>query len=313
MMRYVTVLFLLLSSPVLHAAPVDAGLANASFELGTDAPANWTPLTEYVDDQYIWDTAVVSAGTRSISTHYTRWEYGRWTSDAIAVETGGYQWYTLSGQVKTQGNNGEVYLAIAWYDTDGSLINTSDSPMLSEGSNDWTTVTVSALPPGGATTLSAWCISNHNAGQSWFDDLSLKRTHFAAAGAVSYDQFLIDHPTDPLAIEAIMMRIQERITSAKWTREADFYGTDALLNASVLYGEAAEMPREDAVIAKVLAALHQRPAERIKARAAIRDRFKGLRIRALREALDTAAAGGKFERAEKFGTTLTTLLGNAAD
>ena len=311
MMRYIAVLFMLLSSTVVHAAPVDVALANASFELGTDAPDNWTPFEEA--ENYVWDTGEVSAGEHSLSIHGTRWFYGRWSSDAIAVEAGGYQWYTLSGQVKTQGNNGEVYLALAWYDTDGALINTSDSPMLSEGSNDWATVTVSALPPAGATTLSVWCISNHNAGRTWFDGVALKRTHFAAAGAASYDQFLIDHPTDALAIEAIMMRVQERITSAKWTREADFYNTDGLLDASVLYGEAAEMPRKDAVIAKVLAALHQRPAERLKAGAAIRERFKGLRIRALRAALETAGAGGNTERAEKFRTTLSTLLDQAAD
>ena len=69
---------------------VAVALANASFELGTDAPDNWTPLTEYVGDQYVWDTGVVSVGTRSISIHYTRWEYGRWSSDALDVEGDGF-------------------------------------------------------------------------------------------------------------------------------------------------------------------------------------------------------------------------------
>ena len=289
---------------------VAVALPNPSFELGTDAPDNWTPLTEYVGDQYVWDTGVVSAGTRSISIHHTRWEYGRWSSDALDVAGDGFQWYSLTGKVKTLGNNGEVYLLIAWEDKDGAMITTSDSPMLPEGDNDWSTLTVSALPPDGAVKLSAWCISNHNAGQTWFDDLGLTRTHFATTGTISYGQFLINQPTHPLAIEANLMQVQELMTKAKWTREEDFYNTDGLLRASRLYGEAAAIPRNDAVYTKVFSALHDDATERATALAAAQARFDGLINDALWSAVVTSEAGGDSEKSKAY---LSLLEGRGVD
>lgn len=334
-------LFLLLSTPFLQAQPVPGGgpggnvgvgngpgdgpgaepgddnqpkpavtLANPSFELGADAPDNWTPLTGYVGDQYVWDTAVVSAGTRSISTYSTRWEYGRWSSDALAVEGDGFQWYTLSGKVKTLGNNGEVYLSIAWLDKDGALITTSDSPMLPAGDNDWSTLTVSALPPDGAVKYSAWCISNHNAGQTWFDALELTRTHFATTGTVSYEQFLIDQPTHPLAIEANLMQVQELMTKAKWTKEDDFYNTAGQLRASQFYAAAAKIPRKDAVYTNVFTALHEDAGERAAALAAAQARFDGLINDALWSAVVTSEAGGDSEKSKEY---LSLLEGRGVD
>ena len=284
---------------------VDVALANPSFELGTDAPNNWTPLTGYVGDQYLWDTGTVSAGSRSVATHSTRWEYGRWSSDALDVEAGGFQWYALSGKVKTLENNGEVYLSIAWLDADGKMIATSDSAMLPEGDNDWTTVTVSALPAAGAMKLSVWCVSNHNAGLTWFDALELTRTAFATQNAVSYAQFLIDQPTHPLAIEANLMQVQELMTKAKWAKEADFYGTEAQLSASLLYAQAAGITRADAVFAKVFAALHEDAEKRAKALAAVKARFDGLIDEALLGAYEMAEAGGNKEKADGYRTKLT--------
>lgn len=337
-------LFLLLSTPFLQAQPVPGGgpgeepggnvgvgnapgggagvgladdqpkpavtLANPSFEQGADAPDNWTPLTEYVGDQYLWDTEVVSAGNRSLSIHYTRWEYGRWSSDALAVEGDGFQWYTLTGKVKTLANNGEVYLLIAWLDKDGAMISTSDSPMLPAGDNDWSTVTVSALPPDGAVKYSAWCISNHNAGQTWFDALELTRTHFPATGAVSYGQFLIDQPAHPLAIEANLMQVQELMTKAKWTKEEDFYGSDAQLRASQFYAAAAKIPRKDAVYTNVFTALHEDAGERAAALAAAQARFDGLINDALWSAVVTSEAGGDSEKSQEY---LLQLEGRGVD
>ena len=288
-----------LVNPTPAAVAVD--LLNASFETGDDdAPDNWTPLTGYVGDNYVWDTEVVSAGNRSISTHSTRWHYGRWSSDAITVEGGGFQWYTLTGKVKTLGNNGEVYLLMAWFNTDGDMINTSDSPMLPEGDNDWTTLTVSALPPDGAAKLSVWCISNHNAGQTWFDDVALTRTAFTTDNTVSYAQFLIDHPTHPLAVEANMMQVQELITEAKWTKEEDFYNSDGQLSASKLYAKAAGIERNDTVFANVFTALHEDAEERAEALAAAKARFDGLIDRSLWHAVQTSEAGGDSEQAQKY-------------
>lgn len=291
-------------------AAVTVALANPSFELGADAPDNWTPLIGYVGDQYVWDTAVVSAGTRCVSIHYTRWEYGRWSSDALAVEGDGFQWYTLAGKVKTVRNNGEVYLLIAWFDKDEAMITTSDSAMLPEGDNDWSTLTVSALPPDGAVKLSAWCISNHNAGQTWFDDLELTRTHFPTTGAVSYGQFLIDQPAHPLAIEANVMQVQELMTKAKWTVEEDFYNTDGQLRASRLYGAAAAISRKDAVFTNVFTALHDDAAERAAALAAAKARFDGLINETLWHAVVTSEAGGDSEKSKEY---LSLLEGRGVD
>lgn len=284
---------------------VAVALANPSFEQGVDAPANWTPLTGYVDDQYVWGTGVVSAGTRSISIHYTRWEYGRWSSDALTVEDDGFQWYALTGNVKALGNNGEVYLSIAWLDKDGAMITTSDSAMLPAGDNDWSTVTVSALPPSGAVTLNVWCISNHNAGQTWFDALALTRTHFPAAGAVSYEQFLVEQPTHPLAVEANVMQVQALMTEAKWTVEEDFYNSDGQLRASRLYAEAADISRQDTVYGDVFTALHEGEDERTEALSAAKDRFDGLINETLWNAAQTAAAGGDTEKAQEYLATLS--------
>ena len=336
----IALLFLLLSTLFLQAAPVPGGgpgeepgggvgvgdapgvgnaddqpkpagtLANPSFEQGADAPDKWTPLAGYVGEQYLWDTEVASSGTRCVSIHSTRWRYGRWSSDALDVEGDGFQWYTLSGEVKTLGNNGEVYLLIAWFDKDGAMITTSDSPMLPAGDNDWKPVTVSALPPDGSVKYSVWCISNHNAGQTWFDALELTRTHFPTTGAVSYGQFLIDQPTHPLAIEANVMQVQELMTKAKWVREEDFYNTDGLLRASRLYGEAAAIPRKDAVYANVFTALHDDAEERAEALAAAQARFDGLINETLWHAVVTSEAGGDSEKSKEY---LSLLEGRGVD
>ena len=330
----IAILFLLLSTSFLHASPVpgeddDTGgtgqtggtggtgggpgddeqpavavteaLANPSFELGTDAPDNWTPLTAFVDgEQYLLDTEVVSAGKRSISTRYTRYFYGRWSSDAITVEGDGFQWYTLTGKVTSLGNNGEVYLALAWHNADGDRISTSDSAMLPAGDNDWTTVTVSALPPDGAVKLSVWCISNHSAGQTWFDALELTRTAFTTDNTVSYAQFLIDYPTHLLAIEANVMQVQELATKAKWTKEADFYNSDVQLNASRIYAEAAGITRKDTVFANVFSALYDDAEERAEALAAAKARFDGLIDESLWHAVRTSEAGGDSTKAKEY-------------
>ena len=276
-------------------------LLNASFETGDDAPDNWTPLTVFVDgEQYLWDTEVFSAGKRSISTRYTRYFYGRWTSESIAVEQGNYQWYTLTGQVKSLGNNGEVYLAVAWYNANGDRISTSDSAMLPEGNNDWTTLIVSALPPDRAVKLSVWCISNHNAGQTWFDALELTRTAFTTDNTVSYAQFLIDYPTHLLAIEANVMQVQELATKAKWTKEDDFYNSDGQLRASKLYAQAAGIPRNDTVFSSVISALHDDVEERAEALAVAKARFDGLIDESLWHAVRTSEAGGDSEQAQKY-------------
>ena len=286
-------------NPTPTRAAVD--LLNASFETrDDDAPDNWTPLTDFVGDNYLWDTEVASAGDRSISTHSTRWRYGRWSSNALTVEGDGFQWYTLTGKVKTLGNNGEVYLLIAWFNTDGGMINTSDSPMLPAGDNDWSTLTVSALPPDGAAKLSVWCISNHNAGQTWFDALELTRTAFNTTNTLSYAQFLIDYPLHLLAIEANVMQVQELATKAKWTKEDDFYNSDVQLRASKLYAQAAGIKRNDTVFANVFTALHDDAEERAEALAEAKARFDGLIDESLWHAVRTSEAGGDTDKAQEY-------------
>ena len=275
-------------------------LLNASFETGTDAPDNWMPFTHILDETHTWDSGTVSSGARSISVRYTRYFYGRWTSDAVAVEGDGFQWYTLTGQVKTLGNNGEVYLLVAWLNQDGDILSTSDSSMLPEGDNDWSTLTVSALQPDGAVKLSVWCISNHNAGQTWFDDVELTRTAFTTDNTVSYAQFLIDYPSHLLAIEANVMQVQELATKAKWTKEDDFYNSDGQLRASKFYAQAAGIKRNDTVFSSVISALHEDSEKRAKALAEAKARFDGLIDDALWSAVRTSEAGGDTDKAQEY-------------
>ena len=229
-------------------------LANPSFEDGTESPANWTPLSGYVGEQYLWDTTVASTGQRSIAVRGTRYFYGRWESAAIDVQKAGFSWYTLTGAVKTQENNGEVYLSIAWLDGNGVMITTSDSEMLPFGDNDWQSITLNALSPDGAVSVSVWCISNHNHGQTWFDNLKLTVTQLPAVGKGSYDQFLKEHSAHPLALSAHLMRVRALMTEAKWIREEDYYGPDEQRRASALYAQAAAIARKDSVLQKAAAA-----------------------------------------------------------
>lgn len=254
----------------------------------------------FVGDNYIWDSEVKSAGSHSISIHSSRWNYGRWSSDELDVEGDGFQWYTLTGNVRAIGNNGEVYLAIAWFNTDGDMINTSDSPMLQTTDTDWISMSVNAMPPTGAAQLEVWCISNHNAGQTWFDALELTRTAFTTDNTVSYAQFLIDYPTHLLAIEANVMQVQELATKAKWTKEADFYNSDVQLSASRIYAEAAGIPRKDKVFANVFSALYDDAEERAEALAAAKARFDGLIDDSLWHAVRTSEAGGDSEKAQEY-------------
>ena len=283
--------------PTPEGAAVD--LLNASFETGTDAPENWTPLAPDVGHHYNWDSEVALLGERSISVGFTRYFYGRWSSDALAIEGAGFQWYTLTGKVATVANNGEVYLAIAWLNQDGDVLTSSDSPMLPVGDNDWSTVTVSALPPADAAQLRVWCVCNHNDGEAWFDALELTRTAFTAANAVSYAQFLLDYPTHPLAIEANVMQVQELMTEAKWIKEDGFYVPAAQLRASELYAQAAGVVREDTVFSGVFAALHPNDeGQRAEALTAAQTRFDGLIDLALWNAVQTSESGGDTEQAD---------------
>ncbi|MXZ44667.1 MAG: hypothetical protein F4Z01_06820 [Gammaproteobacteria bacterium] len=223
-------------------------LKNASFEQGSDSPVGWRPLVESLDGSYLWDTEVASSGSRSLFIGSTRYAYGRWSSDAVDVQKGGYNWYTLTGDVKTDQNTGEVYLAIAWFDEKGAMLTSSDSLMLAFGDLDWQSVRVTALPPAGAVTFSVWCISNHNAGFAWFDNLELRLTQLPARGKASYAQFLVEHPSHPLVLEAHSMRVGSLMTAAKWIREDGFYDPKAQLKASQLYAEAASVGRLDGVL-----------------------------------------------------------------
>ena len=230
---------------------VDVQLLNSSFEDGTEAPTNWTSLSLELDFTYRLDTEVSSKDKRSVLIVGTRFDYGRWQSDAISVAQDGFNWYTLTADVKTQANDGEVYLALAWFDKAGVLRTTSDSLMLPIADNDWQSVTLNALPPAGAKTLSVWCISNNNDGYAWFDNITLQRTQLPSQGAVSYDRFLIEHPNSPLALDAHNMRVKSLMTDAKWIREDGFYDPQAQLRASLLYAEAAKIVRDDSVLGAV--------------------------------------------------------------
>lgn len=319
LITHTLLLTLLFGISLLHAADLpnsiadfaEAGtrlrisLPNASFEEGSETPDNWTTLTRYVGDRYLWETAVVSTGKRSISTRSTRYRYGRWLSHPIDVQKAGFSWYTLTGKVKTKENNGEVYLSIAWLDREGHLINTADSPMRPSGDNDWETVTANGLPPDGTVRVSIWCMSNNNRGQTWFDDLKLTITQFPAVGKASYDQFLLEHPNHPLAIAAHLMRVRELMSQAKWIRERGLYNAAEQNRASKLYAQAAGILRNDSVLKKAVAAAAKDLNEE-------KVRFDALIDKALWEAAITAEAGNDTAKARIYLSTIITRAKNAA-
>lgn len=271
--------------------PID--LANPSFEDGTDTPTNWMPLFEEIDGTYLWETEFASVGQRSLSISRTRYDYGRWSSDVIDVQKAGFSWHTLTGDVKTAENNGEVYLSIAWFDSQDAMITTSDSEMLPPGDTDWQQVALNALPPDGAVSVRVWCISNHNHGQTWFDNLKLTVTQLPAVGKVDYDQFLKEHPAHLLALTAHLMQVQALMTEAKWIREEGFYDPDAQKRASQLYAQAAAIARNDSVLQKAAAAAGKDLAQE-------KERFESWIDIALWEAIKAANNGDDIAKLRQY-------------
>lgn len=266
---------------------------NASFEQGDDSPADWLTLSQAPGNAYTWERGNAHTGARCIAIHRTNYEYGRWMSTPIDVAKAGFSFYSLTGYIRTVQNTGQVYLAFAWLNEDGYFVTTSDSPMLEPGDNDWTPVAVHAFPPEGTVALSLWCISNDNDGITWFDDLKLQVTQFPAVGDKSYDQFITTYPTHPLALEAHLMRVKTLMITAKWIRERGFYDPAAQKRASVLYGQAAAVPRNDAVLAKASTAAGKRLEDE-------QTRFETLIDEALWEAVSTATAANDTDAAFQF-------------
>ena len=284
-------------------------LANSSFEQGRDAPVGWTPLIESIDGIYLWGTDVVKSGKRSLGIFGTLYNYGRWSSkainvswalnpsggdDALGVQShAGYSWYSLTGDIKTEENTGEVYLAIAWFDPQGVMITTSDSLMLPLGDNDWQSVTVDALPPEGATTFRVWCISNHNSGFTWFDNLKVQLTQLPAQGKATYEQFLVEYPAHHLAIAAHTMGVLSLMTEAKWIREAGFYDPQEQLRASKLYAEAAGIARNDSVLTQATTGVETDLVE-------AKEAFESLIDTALWSAAIAASKGDDTDKARQY-------------
>ena len=268
-------------------------LENGSFEEGAQKPSKWTPITNHVGDQYLWDDSVTHTGRRSIAIRGTSYQHGIWESDPINVEKEGFNFYSLTGRIKTEANNGYVFIAIAWLDRAGNAINTADSLMRPEGDTDWHPVNIDALPPEGTVNVSIWCLSSHNSGIAWFDDLKLTVTQFKFPGKISYDQFLIEFPSHPLALAAYMMRVRELITKARWTREEGFGNPVAQRNASTIYAQAAAIPLNTAVLEQASRAAQKAPDKQ-------RAQFETLIDTALWEAAVTAAAGNDTDKAKSF-------------
>ena len=196
-----------------------------------------------------------SYGQKSVSILRTCYFYGRWESDPLTITPTGFSWYTLTGAIKTQWNNGEAYLAIGWYDAQDALLATRDAEMFPFGDTDWQRVTLNTLPPEGAQLLRVWCISNHNEGGAWFDDVSLtvtqlsrKSTRLGTMSKASYSRFLIEYSGHPLAIVVHRRRVHRLMTQAKWTRESGYADPDVRRSAAGLYPAAAAIARNDVVL-----------------------------------------------------------------
>ncbi|HEY3284777.1 MAG TPA: tetratricopeptide repeat protein [Armatimonadota bacterium] len=181
-------------------------LPNPSFEAGTPDPQGWERWgkgTLLVDDK------VAHHGTRSLKVAKSDWNTG-WHAAEFEVDGAygqSYFWITFSAWVKADKASGNTRLAIAWYDATGWICN-AETPFVPPGTADWTRLSLSALPPRGATKGQLFLRSDANTGTVWFDDLAVETKGLELHSATDpqtdravapYRAFLKDHPTDALA------------------------------------------------------------------------------------------------------------------
>ncbi len=140
------------------------------------------------------------------------WDTG-WRSERFLVD-GSYQkeypWIIVTVWVKTENSSGNNRPVLLWYN-DKERISNAETEFLPHGTADWTKLTLSALPPRGATAAQVSLRSDANTGSIWYDDLTFEQTVLPIttpldteedASTAPYHSFLKDYGEDALAESA---------------------------------------------------------------------------------------------------------------
>jgi len=214
-------------------------LLNPSFEVGDLAPLGWTV---YGGAGFEWETEVVHSGQLSAKISHTLYRRVHLESDLIPLDPQqGYTWLTLSGWLNTEMSQGEIYLALAWYDVAGNRLALSRSDRLYIPPQEWTELSFSELAPEAAAFFSVWCASDYNPGTAWFDALTLNTTVLPRKrlpmvemvgedlrqglvlndiliplpSAGGHQQFISDYPDHPLTVESLYRIERQKFQAAR--------------------------------------------------------------------------------------------------
>jgi tetratricopeptide (TPR) repeat protein len=150
---------------------------NPSFEDGLgDKPYDWEIAREWGDNaEQFRSTQYAHKGIYSllIRNSSNGLRMAGWKSKGFPVVSG--KLYTFTVWIKTKNAAGETYPVIAWFNEKGWICNSYHCFSLT-GNNDWTKISVSDLPPEGATYAILYLRSDDNPGAAWFDDVRLNLT-----------------------------------------------------------------------------------------------------------------------------------------
>ncbi|MGB9607453.1 MAG: tetratricopeptide repeat protein, partial [bacterium] len=150
---------------------------NPSFEAGLEEkPYDWEIAKEWGDNaEQFRSKQYAHKGIYSllinVSSRGAR--MAGWKSKGFPVFQG--KLYTFTAWAKTGKASGETYLVIAWFNEKGWICNSYHGFFLT-GNNEWTKLSVSDVPPEGATYAILYLRSDDNSGSAWFDDVRLNIT-----------------------------------------------------------------------------------------------------------------------------------------
>lgn len=175
------------SVPQRPTAPAPVGvelLPNGSFELDYDwdgVPDGWLVRWHDLDDR----TAIAERTSRHSHAGYWSVRLGRTPAAGLewltcwpaAVDVEGGQSFVLSAYVRADAATGATYLAAYCYDDRAKEVGRSAGASV-VGSCEWTRIEHRFTVPAAATRLLVGLRSDANAGDVWFDDVSLVRVNF---------------------------------------------------------------------------------------------------------------------------------------
>jgi len=152
-------------------------LENPEIENGTSGVVDDWSETTASNTTYTWDTATVFKGHRSLKIEKTGADAtSSFYSDAMTVQYS--KMYRAEAYIKTDADiTGNVKLRIAWYDSDGSLIENDDSSNIST-EQGWTKTTIDAVAPYNANTAKIFFMHTGTDGSAWADKLKFRKRNW---------------------------------------------------------------------------------------------------------------------------------------